>query len=51
MRLQNAKIATLGARAEDVFLITDSQNKPLSDALCAAILHYLADHLEPVVSR
>ncbi len=50
VRLQNAKIATLGARAEDVFFITDSQNKPLSDALCAqlraAILRHLADSAE-----
>jgi [protein-PII] uridylyltransferase len=31
-RLQNAKIATLGERAEDVFFITDAQGRPLSPA-------------------
>jgi [protein-PII] uridylyltransferase len=30
--LLNAKIATLGSRAEDVFYITDQHNKPLTDA-------------------
>lgn len=29
--LRNAKIATLGERVEDVFFITDSQQKPISD--------------------
>ena len=29
VRLQNAKIATFGERAEDVFYITDSKNCPL----------------------
>ena len=32
VRVKNAKIATLGARAEDVFFITDKQNQPLRDA-------------------
>jgi [protein-PII] uridylyltransferase len=31
VRLFNAKIATLGARAEDVYYITDLNNRPLSD--------------------
>lgn len=31
MRLQNAKIATLGARAEDVFFVTDQDNAPIRD--------------------
>ena len=30
MRLQNAKIATFGERAEDVFFVTDSGNRPLA---------------------
>jgi len=30
VRVQNAKIATIGARVEDVFFITDNNNKPLS---------------------
>lgn len=32
IRLQNAKIATLGARAEDTFFITGHDNRPLRDA-------------------
>ncbi len=31
VRLQSAKIATIGARAEDVFFITDHDNQPLAD--------------------
>lgn len=30
IRLQNAKIATFGARAEDIFFITDRKNKPIT---------------------
>jgi [protein-PII] uridylyltransferase len=29
VRLQNAKIATIGAEAEDIFFITDRQDRPL----------------------
>ena len=32
VRLQNAKIATLGARVEDIFFVTDAANRPLQDA-------------------
>jgi len=32
VRLQNAKIATLGARVEDIFFVTDAENHPLHDA-------------------
>ncbi len=31
MRLQNAKIATFGERAEDIFFITDKNNLPIND--------------------
>jgi [protein-PII] uridylyltransferase len=31
IRLQNAKIATFGERAEDIFFITDKNNLPLND--------------------
>ncbi|MBU6510042.1 MAG: hypothetical protein KGQ73_07665, partial [Gammaproteobacteria bacterium] len=31
-RLWNAKITTVGERAEDVFFITDATNRPLEDA-------------------
>lgn len=32
IRLQNAKITTVGERAEDVFFITDTNGRPLDDA-------------------
>ena len=32
VRIRNAKIATFGERAEDVFYVTDVHNQPLSDA-------------------
>lgn len=46
IQLQNAKIATIGARTEDVFFITDRNNQPLQDeeryaSLRAALIHYL----------
>src|SRR5690606_36556137 len=38
LSLQNAKIATLGERVEDVFFITDDKGQPLSDPeLCARL--------------
>ncbi len=38
LSLQNAKIATLGERVEDVFFVTDAHNQPLSDPeLCARL--------------
>ncbi|KAA3627258.1 MAG: [protein-PII] uridylyltransferase [Proteobacteria bacterium] len=46
VRLKNAKIATFGARAEDIFYITDNKNQPLSSpaqfqCLTDAIHRYL----------
>ncbi|MCL4315580.1 MAG: [protein-PII] uridylyltransferase [Gammaproteobacteria bacterium] len=45
IRLQNAKIATLGARAEDIFYITNRDNQPLDNdrqtQLQTALLHFL----------
>ena len=32
VRIRNAKIATFGERAEDVFYVTDAHNRPLDDA-------------------
>lgn len=46
LSLQNAKIATLGERVEDVFFITDAHNQPLSDPdLCARLQAAIVDHL------
>lgn len=39
VRLHNAKIATFGSQAEDVFYITDSENKPLTDQSTLDKLH------------
>ncbi len=45
--LQNARIATLGERAEDVFFITDKQKQPISDpALCAQLADSLRSQLD-----
>ena len=51
LSLQNAKIATLGERVEDVFFITDANNQPLSDPqLCAQLQESIAQQLaEPSV--
>ncbi|MDX5373195.1 MAG: [protein-PII] uridylyltransferase [Pseudomonadaceae bacterium] len=46
LSLQNAKIATLGERVEDVFFITDAHNQPLSDPeLCARLQETLVRKL------
>lgn len=47
VNLQNARIATLGERAEDVFFLTDSQQHPLSDpALCERLCEALRTQLD-----
>ncbi len=38
IRLQNAKIATFGARAEDIFYITDTHNHPITSETALARL-------------
>ena len=37
VRIHNAKIATFGERAEDVFYVTDRHNRPLADARLAEV--------------
>lgn len=47
VELQNARIATLGERAEDVFFITDKQQQPITDAaLCEKLAVMLRDQLD-----
>ncbi len=46
LSLQNAKIATLGERVEDVFFVTDANNQPLSDPeFCARLQQALVAQL------
>lgn len=46
LSLQNAKIATLGERVEDVFFITDAHNQPLADPeLCARLQDAIVQQL------
>ena len=37
LRLQNAKIATVGERAEDVFFVTDAAHRPLDAQTCETL--------------
>lgn len=47
LSVQNAKIATLGERVEDVFFVTTEDNQPLSDPeLCARLQQALVDQLQ-----
>jgi len=43
--LQNAKIATIGERAEDVLFVTTTDNRPLDDAQCETLKAALIDAL------
>ena len=45
--VQNARIATLGERAEDVFFITDRSGKPIADPeLCQRLQQHIKDELD-----
>jgi len=44
IRLQNAKIATIGAETEDIFFITDQQNCPIEDPQRLACLENSLRH-------
>ena len=47
IKLQNAKIATLGEKVEDVFFITDKNQQPIKDpALCEAIQQAICKELD-----
>lgn len=45
VRLQNARIATFGSRAEDAFYITDTNNHPLQEAAQEALRAHLLNSL------
>ncbi len=46
LRVQNAKIATLGERAEDVFFVTDLDNRPLDAIAREPLRQALANRLD-----
>ena len=47
VNLQNARIATLGERAEDIFFLTDSEQQPISDPeLCERLCDALRTQLD-----
>ena len=45
LRLQNAKITTVGERAEDVFFITDAAHRPLDETSCNRLQGALLDRI------
>ncbi|MCB1744182.1 MAG: ACT domain-containing protein, partial [Gammaproteobacteria bacterium] len=47
VRLQNARIATFGERAEDVFFVTDKDNSPLDEQHCRQLVEALEAALAP----
>lgn len=50
VNLQNARIATLGERAEDVFFLTDASQHPISDpALCESLAQALREQLDQAI--
>ena len=52
IRLQNAKIATLGERVEDVFFITDEEDRPINDPeLCTQIQKAICHELDEKASK
>ena len=52
IRLQNAKIATLGERVEDVFFITDEEDRPINDPdLCTQIQKAICRELDEKASK
>ena len=44
--IHNAKIVTIGERAEDVFYITDVNEAPLTESRCTAIREHLIEKLK-----
>ena len=46
IRIRNAKIATFGERAEDVFHLTDEHNRPLADERIHGVYHRVRSALD-----
>ena len=49
MRVHEARIATVGARAEDLFLIADGDDRPLDEAQCEDLRTALRAALDAAV--
>ena len=49
--LQNAKIATVGERAEDVFFVTNAEHQPLDDATAQRLGGVLREALAETASQ
>ena len=47
LRVHDARIATFGERAEDIFQITDEHDRPLDDAAQEALRAELRNRLDP----
>lgn len=46
VRVHNARIATVGERVDDVFFVTDTNNRALDDKLIESVHTHIARHLE-----
>jgi [protein-PII] uridylyltransferase len=46
INIENAKVVTIGERAEDVFYLADRQGEPLSAAACEELRERLVDRLD-----
>jgi [protein-PII] uridylyltransferase len=52
MRIQNAKIATLGEKIDDIFYLTDNNNQPISDPdICHNLQQKICDVLDKHASN
>ncbi|MEZ5540019.1 MAG: [protein-PII] uridylyltransferase [Pseudomonadales bacterium] len=52
IRVNNAKIATLGERVEDIFFVTDSEGNALSDPeFCTTLQNTLCEQLDQQVAK
>jgi [protein-PII] uridylyltransferase len=51
VELQNAKVATIGERAEDVFFVTDRNNEPLDETRAQAVKAALEEALSEPSAR
>jgi len=46
INIENAKILTIGERAEDVFYVVDENNRPLSENVCNQLRERLVEQLD-----